>query len=128
MQGYIINSIGFVGVAFGIIAFFLLENDNIKSNSLTYIILNLISSFCILTSLYHAWNLPVFIINTIWIGISFYGVYQLKKEKRNYLLLIKEKINPAPKKSIIIGKNQSKKVEKSNGGFSKTSFPYFDNK
>jgi len=62
-------------------AYMLLEHGTFKSHDKPYLALNILGSCGILASLYANWNLPSFVIQTLWIAISFYGIYKGKKHK-----------------------------------------------
>ena len=82
----IFNIIGTSGVAFILLAYFLMQAGKISSKQLAYSVLNLIGSILIMISLLHKWNLPSAVIEICWISISSYGVYQsikVKREKTN---------------------------------------------
>ncbi|WP_150467570.1 CBU_0592 family membrane protein [Francisella sp. SYW-9] len=69
------NTIGVGGDVLVIIAFFLLQINRLKSNDLSYLLLNIFGSFGVLFSLIYHWNLPAFIIEGAWVMISGYGIY-----------------------------------------------------
>jgi len=71
--------LGILGVGCIISAYFLLQFGKIKADELKYPITNLIGSVLILLSLLHTWNLPSFIIEVCWIGISLYGIKKIIK-------------------------------------------------
>ena len=83
----VFNIIGTSGVAFILLAYFLMQLGKITSKQLTYSLLNLIGASLIMISLLHRWNLPSAVIEICWISISSYGVYQAlkvkKREKKN---------------------------------------------
>lgn len=73
--------IGFVGVSITLGAYFLLNIRKISSQSLIYSSLNALGSALILYSLWYVWNMPTFIMEFIWLLISFYGMYNACKGK-----------------------------------------------
>ncbi|MCE3231850.1 MAG: hypothetical protein K0R98_107 [Rickettsiaceae bacterium] len=78
---FLINAIGTLGVAFILVTYFLLQSGKIKSNQLSYSVLNLIGSSLILASLFKFWNLPSVIVEAFWVLISIYGIYKYRKAK-----------------------------------------------
>ena len=78
----IFNIIGTSGVAFILLAYFLMQMEKITSKQLAYSLLNLIGASLIMISLLHSWNLPSAVIEICWISISGYGVYKAIKVKR----------------------------------------------
>lgn len=74
--------IGFVGMTFVIIAYFLLQINRYTIASLQYQLLNLVGAILLLISLFVHFNLGSFIIEIFWIAITLYGIFKnLKKEK-----------------------------------------------
>lgn len=72
----IFNSIGLVGVAIILTCYFLLNAGTLKSDSITYLLTNILGASLVLVSLIRAWNLPSFIIEVAWILISLYGLFK----------------------------------------------------
>lgn len=74
--------IGFVGMAFVVFAYLLLQADKYTTKSLQYQLLNLVGAVLLLISLFVHFNLGSFIIEVFWIIITLYGMYKnLKKPK-----------------------------------------------
>ena len=74
--------IGFLGMIFVVVAYFLLQTERHKITSLTYQVLNLIGAILLLISLFVHFNLGSFIIEVFWIIITVYGMYKNLKEKK----------------------------------------------
>ncbi len=72
---------GFVGMAFVIVAYFLLQINRYTIASLQYQILNLIGAILLLISLCFHFNLGSFIIEIFWILITLYGIFKNIKNK-----------------------------------------------
>ncbi len=73
--------IGFLGMAFVIIAYLLLQTHKYTIASLQYQLLNLIGAVLLLISLCVHFNLGSFIIEIFWILITLYGLFKnLKKD------------------------------------------------
>ena len=66
--------LGTVGVALIVISYFLLQLERLRSDQLTYSLLNAFGAACILTSLYYSFNLPSFIVESFWLVISLFGI------------------------------------------------------
>lgn len=75
------NTLGIIGDILVIIAFFLLQTQRIKSNDLSYSLLNFTGSFGVLYSLIYYWNLPSFVIECAWVAISGWGLYCYTRER-----------------------------------------------
>ncbi len=56
------------------LAYFLLQIDKIKQDSLIYSAMNMFGSMLILVSLYFTWNLASGVIEIAWFMISIFGV------------------------------------------------------
>jgi predicted membrane protein len=75
--------IGFLGMAFVVTAYFLLQTEKHKITSLAYQVLNLIGAILLLISLCVHFNLGSFIIEIFWIAITLLGMYKnLKKREK----------------------------------------------
>lgn len=75
--------IGFVGMAFVVFAYLLLQMDKYTIRSIQYQLLNLVGAILLLISLFVHFNLGSFIIEVFWIGITIYGIAKNIKEKKN---------------------------------------------
>ena len=75
--------IGSIGVATIILTYILLQTEKIKSESLTYSVLNAIGAGMIVFSLVFDFNFSAFIVESLWVLISLYGIgkFLLKKTK-----------------------------------------------
>ncbi len=75
--------IGFFGMIFLVLAYFLLQTNKYTIHSLQYQLLNLIGAILLLISLFVHFNLGSFIIEIFWIIITIYGIFvNIKKKKR----------------------------------------------
>lgn len=77
--------IGFVGMAFVVIAYLFLQVNKYTIKSLEYQLLNLVGAILLLISLFVHFNLGSFIIEVFWIIITLYGIFvniKTKKEKK----------------------------------------------
>lgn len=75
--------IGFVGMAFVVFAYLLLQMNKYTIKSIQYQLLNLVGAILLLISLFVHFNLGSFIIEVFWIGITIYGIAKNIKEKKN---------------------------------------------
>ncbi|MCY4641898.1 MAG: hypothetical protein OXC41_04280 [Gammaproteobacteria bacterium] len=66
--------IGNIGVALIIITYLLLQLGRMGSASYTYSILNALGAFFVIISLMYDFNMSVFIIDVVWIGVSVFGI------------------------------------------------------
>ena len=75
--------IGFIGVTILLIAYFLNLRNLLKKESLTYLLLNFIGAglACFASLLLN--YIPFIILEGCWTMVSFYGIYQYYKTKKN---------------------------------------------
>jgi hypothetical protein len=66
--------LGTVGVAVIVLTYVLLQLERIRSDQLSYSLLNAAGALLILLSLYYSFNLPSFIVEFFWLLISLFGV------------------------------------------------------
>ncbi|WP_321468276.1 CBU_0592 family membrane protein [Halarcobacter sp.] len=78
----IFQLIGFIGMVFVVVAYFLLQTEKKKITSWTYQVLNLIGAILLLISLFVHFNLGSFIIEIFWIIITILGMYKNLKGNR----------------------------------------------
>lgn len=68
--------LGNVGVVLIIIDYLLLQLNRIRSNSLSYSLLNALGASLIIISLISNFNLSAFIMEAVWVIISLFGLYR----------------------------------------------------
>ena len=68
--------IGLFGVLLILAAYTALQVAYLKSKDLSYSLMNLIGSICLLFSLLYHWNLASVVIEVMWFLISLYGVWK----------------------------------------------------
>lgn len=73
--------VGIIGVGMIVLAYFLLSSERLTSQDRRYHLLNFVGAVLILLSLLVHWNLPSFVIEVIWIGVSLYGLWRGRKPK-----------------------------------------------
>ncbi len=75
--------IGTIGVATIILTYVLLQTEKLKSESLPYSILNGAGAALIVFSLVYSFNFSAFIVESLWVLISIYGIvkYFVKGQK-----------------------------------------------
>jgi len=74
--------IGFIGMAFVVIAYLFLQTNKYTIRSLEYQLLNLVGAILLLISLFVHFNLGSFIIEVFWIIITLYGIFVNIKSNR----------------------------------------------
>lgn len=79
----IFDFLGNIGVFLILIMYLLLQTKKINSDSLIYSLLNAIGAVLILISLYFKFNLSAFIIESFWLLISIYGIYNCFNKSTN---------------------------------------------
>lgn len=65
--------IGITGVFIIVIAYILMQIDHMDPKGFLFSLLNTIGAAFILVSLLYDWNLASFIMEVIWLTLSFYG-------------------------------------------------------
>jgi len=76
------NIIGTVGVVCVLMAYFLLQVEKLKSDSLKYLLLNFFGALLLVISLIWAWNLPAFIVEACWVLISLFGIIKVLRRQK----------------------------------------------
>jgi len=74
------NTIGTFGVLLMLAAYGLLQRGKLHMHDLRYLWMNLSGALLVLVSLYQAWNLPAFLIESAWAAISAYSILTVKKK------------------------------------------------
>lgn len=69
--------IGLAGVACVLAAYFLLQIEKVKGDSLSYLLLNLVGACLLIVSLMVTFNLASFVIELCWLAISIFGLAKL---------------------------------------------------
>jgi hypothetical protein len=83
MPPIIYNSVGTLGVACILGAYFLLQTERTHANHWVYNTLNLAGACMILFSLIFDFNLPSFIVETSWIIITLIGFWRNWRSKQH---------------------------------------------
>ncbi|MEL6323036.1 MAG: hypothetical protein AAFQ84_02265 [Pseudomonadota bacterium] len=78
----IYDIIGLFGVAGVLGAFFLLQVERIAPRGYPYLLMNGFGAFGILISLIADFNLAAFVIESVWVAISVYGLVTLRQKRR----------------------------------------------
>ncbi len=79
----IYDFLGNIGVFLILIMYLSLQTKKISSQSLMYSILNALGALLILVSLYFNYNLSAVIIESFWLLISIYGIYNYFNKSAN---------------------------------------------
>jgi hypothetical protein len=66
--------LGTLGVAIIILTYVLLQIERVRSDQLTYSLLNAIGAALILVSLYFDYNFPSVVVEFFWLLISLFGI------------------------------------------------------
>jgi hypothetical protein len=84
MQFTFYDLIGSIGVATIILTYILLQTEKIKSESLAYSALNALGAGMIVFSLIFDFNFSAFVVESLWVLISIYGIvkYLLSRTKQ----------------------------------------------
>jgi hypothetical protein len=66
--------IGTIGVAAIILTYILLQTEKLKSDSLAYSVVNAFGAGMVVFSLIYSFNFSAFIVESLWVLISLYGI------------------------------------------------------
>ena len=66
--------VGTFGVVVIILTYILLQIERLRSDSFLYSMLNAVGASLILVSLYYSFNFPSFMVESVWLLISFFGI------------------------------------------------------
>jgi hypothetical protein len=66
--------IGTLGVALIVVAYVLLQVERLRSDQLSYSLLNAVGAAMILVSLYYKFNFAAFLMELTWLLVSLFGV------------------------------------------------------
>ncbi|WP_164503504.1 CBU_0592 family membrane protein [Pleionea sediminis] len=76
------DAIGALGSLLIIGAFFFLQIEKIKSDSMSYSILNGLGAVLVLISVFYSFNLAALILQLFWLAISAIGIIRVVKKKK----------------------------------------------
>lgn len=77
------DAIGSIGAGLIVLAYVLLQIERLRSDHLAYSVLNGVGAALILFSLYFAFNLSAFLIESFWILISLFGIWKAFRRRSN---------------------------------------------
>ena len=83
MQFTFYDLIGSIGVGLIILTYILLQTEKIRSENLSYSVLNGLGAGLIVFSLIYNFNFSAFVVESLWVLISIYGIgkYFIKGKK-----------------------------------------------
>jgi predicted membrane protein len=73
---------GNIGVALMVLGYLLLQAEKIRSNDLTYSLMNGIGALLVVISLLYRFNLSAFLVEAFWFLISVYGLIKFATRPR----------------------------------------------
>lgn len=82
MDTWITDTIGMIGTALVVVAYYLLQLEKLNPKGLGYNLLNLVGAVLLLISLLFTFNLASFVIEVFWIGASLIGLWKLLQRRR----------------------------------------------
>ena len=86
MELTLTDLIGIIGVFVIIVAYMLLQLEKMDAKDLSFSVLNTFGALLIIISLLYDWNLASFLMESIWMLISLYGIlkyYKVQKREKN---------------------------------------------
>lgn len=75
--------VGIAGTLMVLAAFFLLQAGRLSGTSLVYQLLNLLGAAGVLVSLLGEFNVSVFVLESVWVAISGYGIARSLSARRS---------------------------------------------
>ena len=79
MRELLFNGAGFVGLGLFLLAYAMINLGLWKAGDWKTHLPNLLGALLVIVSLFNHWNLPVFILECCWSGISIYGLWKSLK-------------------------------------------------
>lgn len=76
------NSVGTIGVLLILVAYYLSQRGTMTIRDPGYLWMNFIGALGIVFSLFWNWNLPAFLMESAWAGISMWGLVKLRQKKQ----------------------------------------------
>jgi hypothetical protein len=73
----LLGLMGYVGIVFLLLGYFLLVIGQLKVTDTHYIMLNMLGALMVVVTLYTGGTLPLFYTLLTWLFISFYGWYRM---------------------------------------------------
>ncbi|WP_299551537.1 hypothetical protein [Seonamhaeicola sp.] len=74
--------IGWLGSASYLISYFLLSINKLKSNSVTYQLMNVIGAICLIASAYSSKDRPNLFTNLVWMCIGITAIITILKKRK----------------------------------------------
>ena len=74
--------IGWVGSASYLISYFLLSINKLRSNSITYQLMNVIGAVCLIASAYSSKDRPNLFTNLVWMCIGIIAIIAIIKRRK----------------------------------------------
>jgi len=74
---------GLVGVVLTLLAYFLLQSSRVRGDALPYQLMNAGGAFLVLVSLVYEFNPSAFLMESIWLAISIYGIVRGRRKRRS---------------------------------------------
>ena len=73
---------GMIGVIAILVAYALLQAGRLRSDALTYQLMNAFGAFALVISLLYAFNLAAFVMETAWLVVSIYGIARGRRKRQ----------------------------------------------
>ena len=79
MDELFFNGMGFLGMGLFLLVYAMINLGYWKADEWRTHVPNLLGALCVMTSLMHDWNLPVFVMEIFWASISVYGLWKARR-------------------------------------------------
>lgn len=78
---YLTQAIGLLGVKLMLVAYFQLQRGKWTQESRLFLGANALGALLVIVSLLEDWNLPAFLMESVWFAISVYGLWKYRTAK-----------------------------------------------
>ncbi len=82
MEKIIIDSLGWIGAFFYLLAYFLVSTKRLAGDAISYQIMNLIGGITLTINTFYYHTLPAMTVNVAWIGISVFTLARVWLAKK----------------------------------------------
>jgi hypothetical protein len=76
------DGIGLIGVLLILLAYLLLQIDRIEEEQIGYSVMNAVGAALVLVSLWFEFNLSAFVMEALWLAVSFIGIAKWWRARR----------------------------------------------
>ena len=82
MSLHLHDAAGLLGISMILVAYFLLQDGRVRGDALSYQLMNAFGALAVLVSLIFAFNLSAFVLESVWLAVSIYGIARTRRRGR----------------------------------------------